>query len=292
MIYEYAISPNLCTDYSTLRLILETFGKGQGRLFSDIPRKQWIRLARRIIKASDNGQVEKKRLSAAIDKLYRKAVYRRNTVPETNSEDWLDHALIAHKNRPFQAILTDCYDGNEKCVLSSKTEFTNNSRWKIPLDLLSERSAEKMIDAIRPMLDCARKIILIDRNFNPDKYRWRPFLLKLSLILSRRPFSPSINKIGFHVGDDIETNHLKLLCKNYIKKELPDNMQVIFFVWPRDELHDRYVLTDIGGVRFGIGLDIWDGQGPEEVEISRISEETLRKWWSLCENRTATFSIP
>ena len=51
------------------------------------------------------------------------------------------------------------------------------------------------------MLDCAREVVLVDRNFDPDKYRWRQFLIKLTEFLSERTFSPSIGKIDFHLGD-------------------------------------------------------------------------------------------
>lgn len=292
MIYEFAISPILFTEWQDLRFFLQTFGREEGRLLSDIPRKKWINMTRKEINASDNGQVMKKRLKAGIERLERKAIYRRNAVPEVESELWIDHALEAHRCRPLQAILTDNYDGDHESIIINDRDFTDDIRWKIPLDATVARSANIMVQTIQPMLDCAREIILIDRNFDPDKYRWRLFLLELASILSQRPFSPSINKIGFHVGDDIAANHLELLCRNHIENNVPDNMQIIFFVWPRDELHDRYVLTDIGGVRFGIGLDIYDGQGPEEVEISRISEGTFGKWWSLCKTRTAAFSIP
>ncbi|MBW2428178.1 MAG: hypothetical protein JRF56_04410 [Deltaproteobacteria bacterium] len=149
-----------------------------------------------------------------------------------------------------------------------------------------------MIQAIRPMLDCAREVVLIDRNFDPGKYRWRQFLIKLVEFLSGRTFSPSIGKIDFHLGDDVSLNHLQVLCSNNIVGDLPVGMKVNFFVWPREQLHDRYVLTDVGGVRFGIGLDICDGSGPEKVEISRISEETRRRWWTLCKNKAIAFSIP
>ncbi len=249
-------------------------------------------MTRKEINASDNGQVMKKRLKAGIERLARKAMYRRNSVPEVESEIWIDHALKAHSDRPLQAILTDNYDGDNECIIVNDRDFTDDIRWKIPLDITVERAANIMVQTIQPMLDCAREIILIDRNFNPKFYRWRPFIIKLSSFLSRRSFSPSIGKIDFHVGDDIEPNQLKLLCINHIAGELPAGIRIHFFVWPRDELHDRYVLTEVGGVDFGIGLDMWTGSGPTEVKISRASEETIAKWWRLCKSKRATFSIP
>ena len=251
MIYEFAISPALCTNYRDLRFFLQTFGCGEGRLFSDIPRKKWMRMARQEIKASENGQVEKKRLSVAVEKLARKALYQRNVVPELADEPWLAHVLAAHADRPFKAILTDTEKGADACILSCGQDFTDDTRWKIPLDAAVERTAEKMIQAIRPMLDCAREVVLIDRNFDPDKYRWRQFLIKLAEFLSGRPFSPAIGKIDFHFGDRISSHQLQVLCANHITTKMPADMKVNCFVWPSDELHDRYVLTDVGGIRFG-----------------------------------------
>ena len=292
MIFEFAISPSLCTDYKDLQLFLQAFGNGEGRLLSDIPRKRWMRLARQEIKISDNGQVMKKRLVAAIERLSRKALYRRNYAPDVGERPWLDHAIAAHADRPFKAILTECYKGKEECIISCDQDFIDDRRWTIPLDSEVERNEAEMIQAIHPMLDCAREVILIDRNFAPDKYRWRPFLIKLAEYLSERTFSPSIGKIDFHLGDDISANHLQVLCSTHIADDLPAGIKVNFFIWPRDDLHDRYILTDVGGVRFGIGLDIWDGSGPEKVEVSRVSEKTLRRWWRICKNKAIGFTIP
>ena len=292
MIYEFAISPSLFVKWEDLRYFLQTFGREEGRLFSDIPRKKWMNITRKLINASDNGQVMKKRLKAGIEKLERRAIYRRNAVPEVESELWIDHALEAHRDRPLQAILTDNYDEDDESIIINDRDFTDDNRWKIPLDETVERSATRMVQTIQPMLDCSREIILIDRNFKPQDYRWRPFIIELISFLSQRSFSPSIRKIDFHVGDYLDPNYLKLLCTNHIVGGIPATMRVDFFVWPRDELHDRYVLTDVGGVDFGIGLDIYDGSGPTEVKISRVSEETLAKWWRFCKSRRATFSIP
>jgi hypothetical protein len=292
MIFEFAISPNLCTDYKDLQLFLQSFGNGEGRLLSDIPRKKWMRMARQEIKFSDNGQVMKKRLAAAVERLARKALYRRNYAPDVGEKPWLDHAIAAHADRPFRAILTDCYDGNQACIICCERGFIDDSRWTIPLDSEVKRNALEMTEAILPMLDCAREVVLVDRNFDPGKYRWQQFPTKLAKTLSERAFSPSIGKIDFHIGDNISVNQLQLLCSTQLKGTLPAGIKVNFFVWPRDELHDRYILTDVGGVRFGIGLDIWDGSGPEKVEISRVSEATRLRWWALCKSKTATFSIP
>jgi hypothetical protein len=233
----------------------------------------------------------KKRLVAAVERLSRKALHQRNYVPDVGEKPWIYHAIAAHEDRPFKAILTNCYSGNEKFIISCEKDFINDSKWTIPLDLEVRRNDKEMILSIKPMLDCAREVVLIDRNFHPKKYRWRMFLTKLAKFLYDRTFSPSIRKIDFHIGDAISVNELQRLSEKYIKPIAPAGIKLNFYIWDRGKLHDRYVLTDIGGVRFGIGLDIWDGSGPKEVEISRVSEETRRRWWALCKNKTVTFTI-
>ena len=249
-----------------------------------------MNLAREAINTSGNGQVMKKRLKAGIERMARKAMYRRNAVPDLDSRYWIDHAIAAHQDRPFQAILTDFYDGEEECILRNDHEFTEECQWQVPLDKTIKRSAAKMIEAIRPMLDCAREVILIERNFDPDKFKWRPFVIEIAAFLYNK-ISPSIQTITYHVGNKIGPDHMELICNKHFSKKLPSDMKVNFVVWPWDELHDRYVLTDVGGVKFGFGLDVWDGQGPEEVEISRISEETRQRWWKACKSKQVAFSL-
>jgi hypothetical protein len=293
MIYEFAISPKLCTSYENVRLFLVTFGGERGRLLSDIPRKNWLRRALSEIKGSKNGPVGRSRLSAATKKLSKQAMYKRNTAPNSENEDWLDHAIAAHNNRPFKAIITDCYDGNNECVIKNDYDLIDNTRWKVPGDKTIERRPETMLEAIKPMLDCAREVILIDRNYRPELYRWPEFLIAIAKFLSGREFSPSINRINYHIGNNLNrktgewlADHPEKLDHNkLLSKELPKGIIVNFFIWPKEDLHDRFVLTDVGGVEFGIGLDIYDGSGPETVRISRISEETRLNWWKLCKSK-------
>ena len=291
MIYEFALYPSFCSNWYELKFFLQVFGAEEGRLISDIPRKKWMIFARQEINASENGQLMKKRLKVGIEKLARKAMYRRNYVPIVDSLQWIDHAIAAHKDRPFRAILTDCYDGVEDCILRNDHELIENCRWKIPFDNIVKRSAANMIEAICPMIDCSQVLTLIDRNFDPDKFRWRAFIIEIAIFLSKRNFSPSIKTINYHVGNKIAPDHMELLCKKHFLTKIHPDMKLNFILWPWDELHDRYVLTDVGGVKFGVGLDVWDGQGSEYVEINRISEKTRTKWWKACKSKQITFSL-
>lgn len=292
MIYEFALSPATCKDYKDVRLFLSSFGRTEGRLLSDIPKRQWKRLAFQEINRSGCGPVERKRLKGAVLKFIRKALYKRHVVPNVSSDSWLDHALAAHNDRNFRAILSEGSDGSNACILMNDHTLVDQELWNIPVDLTVQRTAGYMLDCIRPMIDCASEVILIDRHFDPDKYRFRQFLFSFAQHLSQRSYSPAIKKIDYHIGDRISDDQLRLLCKQKVVAKLPDGIRISFTVWPWDELHDRYVLTDVGGVEFGIGLDIYDGSGPKEVRVSRISSQTLKRWWQGCKQQRLTFTIP
>jgi hypothetical protein len=296
MIYEYAITPSLCSDWQDLRYFLSNFKGEQGRLFSDVPRKKWKILAKSAVNQSNWGPVMKNRLKTGIDKLARQSIHRRNYVPEPQSDLWLDHAITAHKDRPFMAIISDGLRSEEDSIISIEKNLDENYRWDIPFDRIIRRRPPEMVKEIMPMLDCSREVVLIDRNFDPMKYRWREFLIELAKTLSQREFSPSIYKIGYHTGDHIDgrrisAHEIEIMCNKKLSKEIPMNMTINFAVWPKEELHDRYVITDVGGIEFGIGLDIYDGSGPEEVRLSRISDDTRKSLWGRCKSRNIDFSL-
>jgi hypothetical protein len=230
-------------------------------------------------------------MSECIVKLKKKSMHRRNFVPPAPNADWIDQALIAHKDRPFRAILTNRSQSENPCVLSNDFELTEKSLWQIPAGCIVTRTAGEMIEPIKPMLDCAATVILIDRNFDPGKKRFVRFLLEMIKYLSCRTFSPRIRTVSYHLGDKISPEHIEYLCNSKILPHLPFETKLNIYIWPKDELHDRYVLTDKGGVKYGIGLDENDGSSSKEVSINRIFDTEYKFWWGKCQNASMFFSI-
>lgn len=291
MIYEFAVSPAICDSWQNLRFLLSSFGKEEGRLLSDIPKKQWFNLAMKTVKQSDFPPVERKRMSEGVIKLKNKSLYKRNFVPAASSANWLDHALIAHQDRPFRAILTNDCQAEEKYLLTNDFELTEQDLWKIPPGYMVNRTAGEMLEPIKPMLDCANEVVLIDRNFDPGKRRFVNFLTELLTYLANRTHSPSIHTVSYHMGDKMSVDHIRHLCNEYVIPRISGEIRVNICVWPNSELHDRYVLTDNGGVKFGIGLDEYDGGSPRKDAVNRIFESEYRKWWAECQKRPVAFTI-
>ena len=291
MIFEFAVSPELFTDWQDVRFLVASFGREEGRLCSEIPRKKWKALVLQAIKCSDNGEVMKKRLKEAASRLIKRALYCRQATPEVDTTDWLAAALVAHELRPFRAIIVDRYEGGRDDVLACDLRLIDHPLWKVSKDESVDRSTATMVGVIQAVLDCAGEVVLVDRNFRPEQQRFRNVLIHIMVSLATRPHGPHIGKIVYHVGDDIAMGHLETQCRTCIAAHIPAGMTLEIIVHPRDELHDRFVLTDIGGVSFGQGLDESLGSGPAKVLISRLSDTTYKEWWRKCKSKPATFSI-
>ena len=54
-----------------------------------------------------------------------------------------------------------------------------------------------------------------------------------------------------------------------------------------DRLHNRYVLTDVGGVSLGVGLD--EGKEGETDDISLLTREQFLKRWAQYVDNDGTF---
>lgn len=61
--------------------------------------------------------------------------------------------------------------------------------------------------------------------------------------------------IEYPTGDDLEGGDFTTLCHGHLPDIIPNGVRLRVVRWRSEELHNRYVLTDVGGVSFGQGLD-------------------------------------
>lgn len=51
-------------------------------------------------------------------------------------------------------------------------------------------------------------------------------------------------------------------------------------VWPKAKMHNRFILTDIGGVQFGHGLDARKEGQPDRDQVHRLPENVWAEIWA------------
>jgi hypothetical protein len=184
---------------------------------------------------------------------------------------WMEQALGAHKLEPFHAILSsEKVEGCDEVITPSVISELRNVRWYLPTIDVASKTAEGLADRLAPLLRLARKIVLVDPYFDPDDPAYCGVLKALlkNAISSRAPGRPwpflTIMSGVDHRQKGKESkaelpeqqwlrasNHRCVLAKENLAKFVPKGMEITFqCIAPfadGDEVHNRYLLTDIGG---------------------------------------------
>ena len=275
MIFEYALEPEMvaawCRDHYKCRFFQDHFGVAQGRLVSRYPKK-WAKKVWKVSSASDD--MDKTRLTELLARLKDTMVKRKDMV-WNDEESWLQNALQEHGRFPFRAILASGNpEGRSEVLDEGEITAASCPAWDNPHGKIVHRQAAEMANATKEILTCCRWVKFIDPYFSQCKQRHKDTLREFFRILFReRPVGPpdtiEIHASGSGTGATID--HLK----EFYEKIIPISIQVTLFQWQKkpggQSLHNRYILTDIGGVSFAHGLDT--GAAGETDDIHRLDSE-------------------
>jgi len=254
MLAEFALEPGLLNNWDRFQRFAGLFGVAHGRLIARYPKK-WQDL---VLASVTCGQVEKHKIAEALVRASKSFLLPREH-DWNASLPWLDNAVAEHGKRPFAAILaatnpvghTDIVDATDLDVTALPPKVQAG-----PSQLVV-RTAAEMAAAVRVLLQFSKKIVLMDRNFAPDKARFRDPLAEMLLCCLDRFGKPRPVEVELHFGHRIlaDAPDFKASCEAWLQDVIPIGMRFTVVRWNHDDLHNRYVLTDRGGVNVGEGLD-------------------------------------
>ena len=285
MIYEYALEPALLNNWEDFRYFTEKFGFFQGRFISRYPRR-WKKMV--IASLSETG-LKRTKMVERIKKLDDRMLPRQH---EWNPEkDWLTNAEDEHEERPFHAILAKENPRSKDFVLEGDDVEDDTPRFKIEGNITIPRSARKIATLVAPVLQHAEEILLIDSNFGPENFRHRHLMKKfLAAAISGRGTSP-LKRVEIHLKEKAIKN--KKQAAAFFRSQaleklphlIPECMNVRLVRWSdgdsNDRFHNRFILTDRGGLQFGDGLEA--GKGKDQISLFGKNTETylhLRKLYA------------
>jgi hypothetical protein len=255
MLLEFALEPSLLQNWDRFQRFISLFGVSQGRLISRFP-KQWQEM---VLASVTCGPVEKHKITEALVRVAKTVLLTREQGLWNLSATWLENAIVEHGQRPFDGILAagnpsghaDVVDAADLDVTSLPAKLqTGPSR-------LVVRSAVEMAEAVRVLLRFSKKIVLMDRNFAPDIRRFRDPLGEMLLCLLDQHGKPRQVEVELHFGHRVldAAADLKAACEAHLQDVIPLGMRLTVARWNHDDLHNRYILTDRGGILIGKGLD-------------------------------------
>ena len=297
MIHEYALEPELVASWHKpidYGYFIEQFGFNRsgdatGRVVAQYP-KNW---ARRVWAAlsveSGTSTMSRKRIEELLIKLQETFIRRPPHSAWDAGKTWLENAENEDIDRPFHAILASTnprhhpkvmLGGAVSSAVSSVPPVTLPPLWRHPTMITVRRLAMAMANHLEPMLRCATTIFFIDPYFRASESRYRNPLREFLRIIcdGSRPVT-----LEYHASASYTAaptwGFFQHECERWLPRVIPHGFTLTVRRWKNrwrpgsERLHNRYILTDIGGVTFNHGLDEGDGTD----DISRLSREIYRK---------------
>ena len=286
MFYEYALEPQLLNNWRDFRYFFENMGVSKGRLISRYP-KHWKRLVYESL--TDCGDAEKKRIEEALIRADEKLLRRNN---EWNgNEDWLTNAEAEHARRPFHAIIARSNPHANASVLVGDALNEHEPLWLLNTTCDVPRNARDMADSVATLLQASREIVFIDPHFAPEMSRYRrPLKAFLQAALQNRTIN--LECVEYHLKAKSEVGFFQAECAK-LAYEWPAGIEIRFRRWQElpgsEKLHDRFILTERGGVQFSVGLD--DGNEGETTNVHILSEELRRSTWNKYLSNSPAFEL-
>ena len=258
MLSEYAVDPAaIGADWRTFKDLIDRFGADKGRLISRLPRK-WQKMVKKAAENARVSDVDFKRIIELLSDSKRKVVNFNRTYE--NDADWIDNALREHKVIPFKAII--CDDGSATCTEAMQPEECTDGHplFGAAASLSVPKTADGIANALYPIVEVSKKIDIVDRYFDlrPEK----GYLDPLTSLLAQLTASSKQQKvIRIHFGYHHSRPSAQDLAEDkstQIGNLLPTGYCLELYAWSMkdngEQFHDRFVLTDLGGIMIGAGL--------------------------------------
>lgn len=293
MIYEYAIDPSIAATWFQLkegRFFKAGLGLGTPRIVSSFPRS-WKRHVWNEFRQSEHDRdFSIKRMETMLEHLCRKTVNRRGHNWD-NSKSWLENAESEHGLAPFDAIVAKDNPRNHERVICVDSIDSDTPLWFREHQCAVSRDAQ-IQEAISPLLRIATQIVFVDPYFSTERRFTQPMRRYLEIIASERNIARrrgcfEENLPHIEICRSTRADHC---CASTLSSVVPHGLNLIVHTFDdfrrRKALHNRYILTDVGGLLISHGLDEKRG---DHDDITVLSEKPYLKWWNQYSNGAPQF---
>lgn len=283
MIHAFAIEPELVATWGSLpefRHFREQFGLGTPRVLLEIPKfGDWRSAVIKAAQAKGLAALDGTRVVELV-KLFQDHRHRRADAPDDDLPTWLGNAEREHGRRTFAAILATNNPDSHKAVLTPDKLVGSQVGWACTNGITCPRTAHHFANALAPMLTHCAVVHLVDPHFAPAEPRFFDVLVAITDLLSR----VGVQRLRIHCGEKREGSRLPLSQFNAeavpLAPKLASGFSVEFARWRKwsggEQIHNRYVLTDVGGVSFGTGLDSGHHGATDDLNVLTRDQYVLR----------------
>jgi hypothetical protein len=281
VIHAYALEPRLVASWGKreeFRFIHDKFGLGTPRAMLELPSfSKWKRAVYAAASEFQLSQEDMKRIEELF-RLLGEHKCRRNHAVYDGLLSWLENAEREYDRKPFAAILASMNPRAHRAVLVTDQLGPGEPRWACVTGASPARTAEAIATALSAMLENCRVLHLVDPHFGPENDRHRKVLEALMSVLADHEIVPDVVRV--HCLAKSERTFFEGAATTMAAR-LPASITLEFARWRErpggDRIHNRYVLTELGGISLGIGLDAGDSGETDDLLLLPHAQYT-RRW--------------
>ncbi len=288
---DYALDPEAIAVPNAVIVLNGAFSWAQGRTIAEYPRK-WPSMVLAAAKASLT-PVARKRVEDWAFRMVRQRLLIARQGGYDEARTWIENAQDEHARRPFKRIVSRTYNPESANFLSIDDLIDGNARWPDSNGHIPRR-ARDFAEALANLLVRSAEVMFVDPYFDPRRERCRnPIEAMIRAFCTGR--QPSVTtRIESHTSierffdrndeptaDEIArvAGLLKADCERMLPTCVPTGFQLTVHLWKErvhgQQFHNRFVLTNLGGVKFGHGLDEAGPDRDEYDDLTRLPNEHL-----------------
>jgi hypothetical protein len=270
MLHEFALDPDVLTNWKDFRYFVDNFGVPHGRLISEFP-KRWRAMVYEATKGCS--EIDRKRIEESLKTIKPKLVRRGR--PYDGRVGWLENAEAQHQLHTFHAIIAHSNPrGISEILLADDCHESSSALWCIRRSNSVPGSANELARQAAPLLEISNQIVFVDPYFNPHTSR---FLEPLRRFIQSAVSNGLPTRLEYHLRADYENaptlTHFQHLCHSRLPELLPQGIGLRVIRWNEKsggrEFHKRYILTERGGIMLDPGLA---SGGPGELTTLHLLE--------------------
>lgn len=267
-----------------IRRIMRRLDAGSANIAVTLP-KTWKRIALTELER-EKGALTQDEFQLAVGLIELIDNKGRRSFAYDSARAWSENVQRAHDERRFAAIICEEPGRPGFLTLSDAAEGTDDG--DDPLDrqlgIAAERSSEQLAVQLGALVRNASEIIIVDPYFHPatDRFR-RPIANLLAEAAKRGTQAPFV---GFALGaKNVDQEWLETGVTSHGHALLPNGWSATFLRFAvispigkekeKETVHNRYVLTNLGGVKIEPGVD--DGPGTYDVNVL-AKDQFLIRW--------------
>lgn len=294
MLHEYAVNPNSLSSFNEIWQALEQFGVAHGRLLVECPKRWWGLVRKELADAEQRlPPAEYKELEERCFRLKedRILIRRRNLNFDGEQSCWLDGLLPEHRSRPFRAVLQlEVPQASEIPVLARFDFKDQNPLWKVDRTITVARTAEALTDAVLPLLKIGTDLLLIDPYFSGEYRHCSVFARMLAAALDS---GARFDRVEVHTRTTAAGSLLSDRIRQRVMAKVPHCPAITVFKWQQipggERLHDRFILTDRGGIEIPGGTDV--GEPGETTNVTLLDDSVYRCRWDQYQESSGAFDL-